>query len=98
MSERRTLALSDAEHYALKRMARSHAKVYRRRRAQALLLIAEGHTPSWVAHHGLDKPVAPDQVYTWLNRYQQEGIEGLAIRPGRGRKPAHFPAQPASSH
>lgn len=25
-------------------------------------------------------------VYKWFNRYQAEGIDGLQIRPGRGRK------------
>lgn len=25
-------------------------------------------------------------VYTWFNRYESEGIKGLQIRPGRGRK------------
>ena len=25
-------------------------------------------------------------VYKWFNRYEAEGIEGLQIRPGRGRK------------
>lgn len=25
-------------------------------------------------------------VYKWFNRYESEGIEGLQIRPGRGRK------------
>ena len=25
-------------------------------------------------------------IYNWFNRYEQEGIQGLRIRPGRGRK------------
>lgn len=25
-------------------------------------------------------------IYKWFNRYEQEGIQGLQIRPGRGRK------------
>ena len=25
-------------------------------------------------------------VYKWFNRYESEGVEGLQIRPGRGRK------------
>lgn len=26
-------------------------------------------------------------IYDWFNRYEQQGIEGLRIKPGRGRKP-----------
>lgn len=95
MTKRRTLVLDDAQRSALEKMAR-HAQVHMRRRGRALLLIADGYAPYWVARHGLDKPIAANQVYMWLNRYQAEGIGGLVIRPGRGRKPAYFPAFLAS--
>jgi transposase len=26
-------------------------------------------------------------IYTWMDRWESEGISGLMIRPGRGRKP-----------
>lgn len=94
MKEQRTLVLSNDERSALERMARNDPKPHMKRRARALLLIADGQAPYRVARHSLDKPIASNQVYTWLDRYQAEGIKGLAIRRGRGRKPAYFPRHP----
>lgn len=62
------------------------------RTCRRLLFIADGLTPAHVAKHRLLRPRDPDTVYTWLKRYQQEGLAGLFIRQGRGRKPAFFPA------
>lgn len=55
-------------------------------RAQALLLVAEGHTLAQAAHvTGLSRPT----VYFWLRRYvQQRSIEALRDGPRRGRPPA----------
>ena len=30
-----------------------------------------------------------DTVYEWLNRWDTEGIQGLSVKEGRGRKPKH---------
>jgi transposase len=62
-----------------------------RERAAAMLKIAEGITPRQVALNGLLKPWKPDTVYDWVKRYQQEGVAGLPVKPGRGRKPAYWP-------
>jgi transposase len=45
-----------------------------------------------VARQGLLRQRKPDTIYDWLNRFHDEGVAGLSIRPGRGRKPA-FSAQ-----
>lgn len=90
MRERRTIVLSDEERKKLKAMTGSHREPYERRHATAILLIADGKSGYWVAKYGLDKPVHHETVYEWLNRYIAEGIAGLAIRPGRGRKPARL--------
>jgi transposase len=42
-----------------------------------------------VALHGLLKPRDPDTIYGWIHNYQAQGIDGLSIKPGRGRKPAY---------
>lgn len=97
MKERRTLTLEHEQREKLERIAHNDPKPFRKRRARALLLIADGASPNWVAKHGLDKPVTPDQVYTWLNRFLADGFEALAIRPGRGRKPALFRHDMATS-
>ena len=62
-----------------------------RERATAILKIAEGISARQVALDGLLKPRKPDTIYEWVERYQIDGIAGLAIKPGRGRKPAYLP-------
>ncbi|MCL6432098.1 MAG: helix-turn-helix domain-containing protein [Anaerolineae bacterium] len=72
---------------------RDHApKAYLRERAAAILKIAGGQSARSVALNGLLKPRDPDSVRGWLNRYLAEGVKGLYIRPGRGRKPAFSPS------
>lgn len=65
---------------------------YLRERAAALLKIADGHVAAEVARTGLLRPREPDTVYRWLHRYRRDGLAGLLIRPGRGRKPAFSPS------
>ncbi len=97
MRERRRLVLDAGQRERLERIARNDPKPFRKRRARALLQIAEGESIYWVAKYGLDKPVSYDQVHAWLNRFLAEGFEGLAIRSGRGRKPALFRHDMATS-
>jgi transposase len=66
-------------------------KAYLRERAAAMLKIADGMSGHAVSQHGLLRQRKPDTVYEWLNRYEAEGIDGLHIRSGRGRKPAYEP-------
>ena len=72
--------------------ARDHSdKPYMRERACAILKIASGMSGRQVAQRGLLKKRRKDTIYEWVNRYQAEGISGLQIRSGRGRKPAFSP-------
>ena len=59
---------------------------YVRVRAAAILKVAEGFSVREVALHRLLKPVKPDLVHAWITRYEVEGLQGLYIREGRGRK------------
>jgi transposase len=86
----RTVCLTDDERQQLERMARLDPKPYRRERAAAILKVAAGEVAYQVAQHGLLRPRDPDTVYGWLDRFEQDGIAGLTIAPGRGRKPAFF--------
>ena len=43
----------------------------------AILKIAEGQSPHWVARQGLLKERDPDTVYRWLAGYQTAGLAGL---------------------
>jgi transposase len=45
-----------------------------------------------VALAGLLKRRKTDTVYDWFHRYQAEGLAGLKIKSGRGRKPAFSPS------
>ena len=89
---RRTLTLTPEQQAKLEAVSRHDPKPYLRERAAALLQIAAGQSPHHVARHGLLVPRDPDSVYGWLDRYQREGLAGLTIRPGRGRKPAFSPS------
>lgn len=91
MPRHRTLTLTAEDRTALADL-RDHARLpYLRERAAALLKIADGTAPALVARTGLFKPREPDTVYAWLNRWLADGIDGLTIRDGRGRKPAFSP-------
>jgi transposase len=71
-----------------------HPKPYIRERAAAILKIATGQSGLQVAVNGLLKKRDPDTLYGWVNRYQDQGFQGLFIKPGRGRKPAFFEQYP----
>ena len=89
---RRQLVLNDAQRTDLDSLRDHGRPAYLRERAAALLKVAAGIPAAWVARDGLLRPREPMTVYEWLNRYQAEGIVGLTIRPGRGRKPAFSPS------
>jgi transposase len=92
MPKRRTLDLTPGQYRELVDCRDYHRFPSLRERAAALLFIAAGLAPAYVAKYRLLRPRDPDTVYAWLKRYQQEGLAGLVIRKGRGRKPAFSPA------
>ena len=71
-----------------------HEKAYMRERTSAILKIAHGASGRQVALHGLLRERDPDSVYSWVHAYQAEGLAGLRIKSGRGRKPAFSPSVP----
>src|SRR6266568_6111080 len=58
--------------------------VGRARRGQIMLLLADGMPVVQIAD---TVGVTHRVVYTWARRFLQDGIEGLADKPGRGRRP-----------
>lgn len=92
MPKRRYIHLSDAQRQELLQLVRTSPKPYLRERAAVLLRIADGASAHAVAQQGALLPREPDTVYRWLNRYEAEGVNGLEVRPGRGRKPAFSPS------
>jgi hypothetical protein len=92
MPTRRRLILTNERDAQPTDTRRLHPKADLRERAAAILKIAAGVSPHAVATTGLWFPRAPDTVYAWLAREEREGLAGLAIKQGCGRKPAFSPA------
>lgn len=86
------IELTEAQRAELEDVRDHHPKPYMRERAAAILKIADGLSGREVARHRLLRPHWPDTIYEWVKRYRAEGIKGLEIRPGRGRKPAFSPS------
>ncbi|TAK35536.1 MAG: helix-turn-helix domain-containing protein [Chloroflexota bacterium] len=98
MGKQRLIAVTDTQRDALVRLRDSAPKAYVRERAAAILKIADGTPAAVVAREGLLRPRNADTIYEWLDRFEKQGIKGLYIEPGRGRKPSALPArrQPTS--
>ena len=83
--------LTDKQRRELERARDHDLRPYVRERAAAILKIADGVSGRQVALHGLLKRRKADTIYNWVHRYRESGLQGLEIRPGRGRKPAFSP-------
>lgn len=70
---------------ALRRLIKTDADPRVRQRAQAVLLVEQGHT---LASVGRLLEMKPDRVRIWQRRYRAEGRTGLLDRSRRGRPPA----------
>jgi len=86
------LELSEQQRAELEDLRDHSPSPYLRERAAALLKIAAGMPPLEVARHGLLRTRDSDTIYRWLGRYRKQGLAGLRIRTGRGRKPAFSPS------
>lgn len=94
MPGRIKLELSETQRRELEEL-RDHSPLpYLRERAAAILKIASGLSGREVALHRLNRSHSQDTIYEWVQRYRQEGVQGLQIRAGRGRKPAFSPSIP----
>ena len=91
------LTLSEEQRAELKKARNTHPKAYVRERAAAILKVADGQSVRQVALHGLLKPREPETVSGWIARYLAEGVKGLLVRPGAGRKPAFSPSEQGRS-
>jgi transposase len=89
--------LSAEQRRELEAVRDHHALAHMREKAAALLKIGTGQSGLQVAHHGLLKRRDADTIYRWVDRYQAEGVKGLLVRQGRGRKPAFSPDLPGAS-
>jgi transposase len=55
-----------------------------------ILLVAEGRSITDIA---ATVGISRRFVYRWAQRFLAQGVEGLADKPGRGRRPRQAPPQ-----
>lgn len=91
MPARLKVPLDQYQRLTLEQMRDHHPKAYARERAAALLKIADGSPASHVARQGLLKLRTNETIGLWVKAYQNQGIVGLLIKQGRGRKPLFSP-------
>ena|SRR5690242_556464 len=94
MAQARELDLTEAQTQELTWVRDHHEKAYIRERAAGILKVAAGQSMRQVAQHGLLKPRRYETVSEWISRYESDGLSGLQMRAGRGRKPAFSPCGP----
>jgi hypothetical protein len=80
IQHRWVLRLAEAERETLDEAVRHHPHPDARERAAALLAIADGQSPHWVACHALLRRRDPDSLYQWLDFYATAGLAGLLHR------------------
>jgi hypothetical protein len=66
-----------------------------RRRAQMILLVAEGRSITAIA---ATVGISRRFVYKWAQRFLAQGVEGLADKPGRGSGRGTRQAPPQEQH
>ncbi|MFL5663462.1 MAG: hypothetical protein ACJ8BW_19285 [Ktedonobacteraceae bacterium] len=89
---RRHVNLSEEQQRELCDCRDHHELPYMRLKAAAILKVAAGQTIKQVALTGLNKPVTQERVSVWISRYEQDGLEGLRVQAGRGRKASFSPS------
>lgn len=91
MAQQRQVSLQDAQERELTWARSHHAKAYVRERAAAILKVAAGTSMRQVAANRLLQRRTEEAVSQWIDRSLAEGLTGLLVRKGRGRKPAFSP-------
>ena len=86
-----SLSLTPAQVQELEQVRDHHPKAYVRVKAAGILKVWQGASRRQVAKSGLLKPVRRETVQAWIVRYQHDGVAGLLVQAGRGRKPAFSP-------
>lgn len=94
MPKRLIPILSNDDYQLLTDLRDYSPKPYLRERASAILKLAAGQTASQIGSTGLLRQRSYETVSDWFHRFQKDGVEGLKIKPGTGRKPAFSPLHP----
>ncbi len=94
MTQPFSVTLSPAQVQELEQVRDHHSLAYVRVKAAGILKVRQGQSMRQVAKSGLLKSVRRETVKAWIVRYQHDGVAGLLVQPGRGRKPAFSPCAP----
>lgn len=94
MPARAQLTLDPVARQTLCELRDHGPKAYLRERAAIVLAIADGRSMRAAAREAGLKPHHIETICAWVARYRAQGLAGLFIARGRGRKPASFPAGP----
>ena len=86
MAQRRMIELTHEQHQELLWHRDHDPRPYVRERCAAVLKVAEGRTPYWIAQQGLLKQWDPDTLYAWLDYYQLQGLPGLIAHQHGGAR------------
>lgn len=92
MPRKLEIKLSEEEKRELEQARDHHVKAYIREAAAAILKVAAGKSARQVAGSGLLKERDPETISKWIRRYQADGVGGLEVKAGRGRKSVFFPS------
>lgn len=90
MGKIRVVELTEKDRKALAAGFRNDRRHAFRKNCQLVLLKSEGRTSKEV---GDILRMDAITVNKWLDRYESEGLEGLRVKPGRGRKLVLDPVQ-----
>lgn len=92
MAKAYQLEISSEQKTELTKAVKTHPKPYVRERASGILKVAAGNALRQVAYFQLLQRHAPETVKGWCTAYLAEGLDGLLVKEGRGRKPAFSPS------
>lgn len=95
MASRRTLVVTADQQHELPTHRDHDPRPYVRERCAAVLKIAAGHAPYWVARHGLLQVRAPATVDGWRAQYQAAGLAGVLAHPQGGNRRRWLRLRPA---
>jgi transposase len=90
MPKRYQIELTDAHKQRLESWVKNPPSPYLRERARAILQVSQGETIQATAEK-LHIRVHRNAVSEWVKRFLSDGLEGLKIRSGRGRKAIFSP-------
>jgi len=87
MTQKQTLKLTEGQKKELNKIRHHDPRPWARERGAAILKIATGKSPDWVAQKGLLKERDAGTVYFWLKLSREGGAKMLLTRqPGGVRR------------